>query len=286
MVFEEKINAVWLTKDTAPQFVNRGAVSLPQGWIICVCNNGEADFVVNSRRMRLTKNSVLTILPEQMVGMENYSDDLSLYFIYAPTDAVMTMSMNSSEADCPADCPVYLHPKMLPRLINNDEDTSEVYTLSPAVINNLVHLSTVLTSAVEDNRHRLSSLLLEALTITIVDTIPAPVPQKKRKSRQQLIASQFFTEVIRDFRSHHNVSYYAQKMDISPKYLSTIIRGETGTAALHWINRIVIYEAKKMLRTSRMSINEISRELNFNSPSAFIRYFKKLTGTTPLVYRG
>jgi len=67
--------------------------------------------------------------------------------------------------------------------------------------------------------------------------------------------------------------------------LGTLIREASGTTAKEWIERSVIAEAKVRLKNSDMLTYQISDELNFPNVSFFCKFFKRLTGMTPLEYQ-
>ena len=77
------------------------------------------------------------------------------------------------------------------------------------------------------------------------------------------------------------MGFYADKLYISPKYLSLIIKESTGRSAAEWIDEYVILEAKNLLRFSGKNIQQIAYELNFTNQSSFGKYFKHLTGMSP-----
>lgn len=102
---------------------------------------------------------------------------------------------------------------------------------------------------------------------------------------QNRIADRFIRLVQEHFRTERFLDFYATKLDITPKHLSRTIKQQTGTSAVDWINRFVILEAKVMLRSSNLNVQQIAEELNFPSQSFFGKYFKKATGISPKDYR-
>jgi AraC-like DNA-binding protein len=64
-----------------------------------------------------------------------------------------------------------------------------------------------------------------------------------------------------------------------------VVKEVTNIPPQNWINDVIIRSAKVMLSTTDMSINEITRQLNFPNPSFFCQYFKRSVGQTPLKYR-
>jgi AraC-like DNA-binding protein len=95
----------------------------------------------------------------------------------------------------------------------------------------------------------------------------------------------FFKLLLHNHKKEKTLQFYASKMCLTPKYLSTIIKERTGRTAFSWINEVLISSTKYMLKTTDMTILQISEELNFPNPSFFGRFFKKHTGMTPVQYR-
>lgn len=81
------------------------------------------------------------------------------------------------------------------------------------------------------------------------------------------------------------VSYLAEKLNISPRYLSDMLKQETGKTALELIHLYLISEAKNLLKEGKMNITEISVSLGFENPTYFSRLFKKEVGITPNIFR-
>ncbi len=87
------------------------------------------------------------------------------------------------------------------------------------------------------------------------------------------------------YREQRSVEFYADKMHISSKHLSRVIRSFTGKSVHQWIDEFVALEIKNLLKYSNMSIQQISYYLNFPNPSFMGQYFKRITGMTPGEYK-
>jgi len=99
------------------------------------------------------------------------------------------------------------------------------------------------------------------------------------------IFNKFIRHIDTHFYKERSIGFYADKASLTPKYFSTVIFRQTGKHAKEWIDQYTILEAKAMLKSTRLTIQEISYELNFATPSHFGRYFKHHTGLSPLQYR-
>ena len=106
-----------------------------------------------------------------------------------------------------------------------------------------------------------------------------------RLSRQEDIFRRFRALVNICSKHARTVNFYADKLYLTPHYLSTVIRQASGQTVMQWINQAVILEAKVLLKHSDLLIFQISDELNFPNPSFFSKFFKRMTGITPAEYQ-
>ena len=102
---------------------------------------------------------------------------------------------------------------------------------------------------------------------------------------QQELCERFIDLVSDNFKEHRDIGFYADKLCITNKYLSTLLKQETGMTALEWIERNVVLYAKSCLSSTSMTVQQISDELDFPSQSVFGKYFKRVEGVSPKAYR-
>lgn len=103
--------------------------------------------------------------------------------------------------------------------------------------------------------------------------------------RSEELFYRFLTLVERHHRSERSIGFYSDKMCVTAKHLSTVIKEISGRTAGEWIDYYVIMTAKMMLSDSDKSIQEISGDLKFPNQSFFGKYFKHHTGKSPRDYR-
>ena len=115
-----------------------------------------------------------------------------------------------------------------------------------------------------------------------LDTIKESVPKEKL---QNPIFEKFKEVLFRDFLHHRSVQYYADSLNVTRKYLSEVIKKNSGKTASNWIDDIVILEAKVLLQNKDLTISQISELLNFDNQSVFGRFFKNHEGISPLEFR-
>lgn len=99
------------------------------------------------------------------------------------------------------------------------------------------------------------------------------------------IVDRFLSLVEEHYREERLIGFYADKLCITPKYLSKLVKENTGRSAGEWIESHVILEARAMLQSSDMTIQQVATSLNFPNQSFFGKYFKRATGLSPKQYR-
>jgi AraC-like DNA-binding protein len=100
-----------------------------------------------------------------------------------------------------------------------------------------------------------------------------------------MLFEQFIALVAKYHTQYRNVAFYADKLCLTPKYMSKLIKTATGKSAPEWIDAYVILEAKNLLKYSNDTIKQIVFKLNFPNQSVFYKFFKARTGMTPSEYR-
>lgn len=111
-----------------------------------------------------------------------------------------------------------------------------------------------------------------------------PDTNVKRSTDQGIIKS-LLRIIINDYQKKRSINYYAEKMNLSAQYLSTAIKKVTGRTLTCIISDLVVHDAKAKLRSTELTIQEISDSLNFTDVSSFGKYFKRYAGMTPSQYR-
>jgi AraC-like DNA-binding protein len=106
-----------------------------------------------------------------------------------------------------------------------------------------------------------------------------------RKYRADEIFAQFIKIVEANCKHERRVSWYAQQLGITPKYLSETVKQVSRRTPNEWIENYVTLEVRVLLKTSTKTIKEIAKELNFANQSFLGKYFKEHAGMSPSEYR-
>jgi len=100
-------------------------------------------------------------------------------------------------------------------------------------------------------------------------------------SRKNEIAARFMKCVQENYRQHRDLTFYADQLCLSLKYMSRVVFEQTGRHPSQWIKDYVILEAKTLLRSGRYTVQQVADELNFPNQSFFGKYFKEAVGISP-----
>ena len=111
------------------------------------------------------------------------------------------------------------------------------------------------------------------------------VQDESQKSKQDILVEKFLAIVKENYRKQRMIEFYSEKLFLTPKHLSRVIRERSGKSAGEWIGDHVMLEARALLKSTDKTIQQISDELNFPSQSFFGKYFKRRAGISPKEYR-
>ena len=175
--------------------------------------------------------------------------------------------------------------------------TPQVIVDSPifrAGIQHVIHLNSVdfefysltLSSikSQENNPKVVAALVLALIEKT--EKLMADSQQNEPKpGRKQQISKAFCSLINAHYLENKDVAHYAEKLNITPKYLSEVIKETTGKSPKTLIEQLIMQEAKSILKQTEMNVKEISYWLGFEDPSYFTKAFKVAEGVTPNEYR-
>jgi YesN/AraC family two-component response regulator len=175
------------------------------------------------------------------------------------------------------------------RLLDNPCITLDEFQMSLA--NDYFNLARKIVGAPFTNKKEIIGSLLTSLTFLSTDVWAQQVDEARKNSDSQRSArlNQIFERFIALVNEYHcserGMAFYADKLCLTPKYLSTLIKQASGRSAPDWIDDFVILEAKNLLKYTDLAIKEIVYKLHFPNQSVFFKFFKAHTGLTPSEYR-
>ncbi len=108
---------------------------------------------------------------------------------------------------------------------------------------------------------------------------------RESQTREQRLFTDFIQLVSEFAPEHHTIDYYASRLCITPRYMSTIIKQVSGKSAKQWIDDALVTRIKIELKHTDKSVARICDEMNFPNPSFLTKFFKRMTGMTPREFR-
>lgn len=241
---------------------------------ILVCLNGSIDGNINLRKYHLEKYSVLINFPENIIQINNVSD-LNAFAII-----ISSQFMDSLALQILSHAHYYMY----------EINKNETFVLPQHEIKNLSHffyifknaISSSLTSSNEDYIKYLASAFVTNIIILHHTYHIETIEEDIHISKGNYMILDRFIELVGIYHNREReLQFYADKLCITPKYLSLIVKRVSGKKATDWICDFVILEAKSLLKYSGKNIQEVSMQLNFPTQSAFGKYFKCQVGMSP-----
>ena len=107
----------------------------------------------------------------------------------------------------------------------------------------------------------------------------------RKDTRKEELANKFFGLIMKHFKENKDVAFYADKLCITSKYLTMVIKETSGKSAKDWIVEYIILEIKALLKNTSLNIQEIAIKTNFANQSSLGRFFRKHTGMSLSQYR-
>ena len=138
-----------------------------------------------------------------------------------------------------------------------------------------------------DNPFRLQMVQHVMMAIFYASDKPQSMSTKSDviRTNADLLTKQFLELVKENFRKERQLKFYADELCITPRYLSRVVKECSGSSAADWIERYVVLEARALLKSTNMNVQQISDSLNFPSQTFFGKYFKRRVGMSPKEYR-
>lgn len=238
-----------------------------------ICTSGEIAGSMNMKKSVSKAPCMITVLPDQILEYEGMSPDFKGYFIVMSKRFTDSLLLSIQER--------------LPLMLSVNENPT--VPLNDSELTNLIGYFHILQRTVRminnPNRIEIVKHLIQAFFYSSGQEHHLP-KTSKNQSKNEFYAEKYLMLVRENYKKERELEFYADKLCLSTKYLSKVIKDTTGICANEWINKYVVLEAKALLKSTNMTIQQISDELNFPSQSFFGKYFKRIVGVSPKSYRG
>ena len=245
------------------------------GFLAIFCMEGELSVHLNLKTYTLRRNMVFFCEPGNIIHIQQ-TKGARFYMAGITDNLAQEMAPNSLQYYTTA---VSAHIDPCLSLQDYDFET-------------LILIQELLSRLLDSNTQEKKELLLSCLNSSMFYLRSFWKSRQKEVSearahspRTQGLVDDFIRLVTEHHMKEHYLAFYAEKLGITPKYLSKLVRDVTGRSAPDWIDSFLVLEAKNMLKYSDMAIKEIVYEMHFPDQSSFYKFFKLHTGMIPSEYR-
>lgn len=242
--------------------------------LMALCKHGKAQYSIDTREQTVKPGDLLFISERHIVDNYMASPDFECLCIMVSTEFYHGFIQNVKNVS-----------SLLLFSMNNP-----VVSLTPREIQVYSNYYQTIREKMSDREHHYRTDLVKALLLAMfydMSNVIWRVEQQGAKSqtRADVIFANFIRLLEQHFRQERRVSWYAEQLCITPKYLSEIVKQVSKRTPNEWIDNYVILEIRVLLKNSTKSIKEIAEELQFPNQSFLGKYFKEHIGVSPSLYR-
>lgn len=263
-----------LTDNIANSPLSQGPVRM-NFIVMALCKKGEASYSVDTRQQSVKPGDLIFISERHIVDNYKASSDFECLFIMVSTEFYHSFVMNVKNVS-----------SLLLFSMNNPVVTltaheSQVYT----------NYYQTIRQKMVDTQHHYRTNLVKALLLAMfydMSNVIWRVEQSENKTtrkRADALFAQFIRLLEENFRTERRVSWYAEQLGITPKYLSEMVKQVSKRTPNEWIDSYIILEMRVLLKNTTKSIRDIAKAINFPNQSFFGKYFKEHMGMSPSEYR-
>lgn len=242
--------------------------------LIVLCRSGKARIGIDLTEYDVEPDTIIVIQPRNYFYLKDSSDDFRCSTVACSRHIVEDVLPKLTDV-----LPLLLHHRVEPVRKLPPDAASDVLTFYELLYKQLRGPRTPFIR--QKVLCILQASLYEMMDINLANSPEDTTP----RSRKEEIMARFILSVGEDFRKERQVAYYARKLCITPKHLSSVVKDLSGRTAGDWIENYVVLEAKVLLKTTDLTVQEIALQLNFANQSFFGKYFKHFTGVSPTAFR-
>ena len=242
------------------------------GYMFLLCFQGTCSITVHLTQYTMKKGTLLILLPDLYFQLLEQSDDCKFIFAGFATELVRSSSLFSKSIEYTP----FIFEKPVLQL------DKKAFDLMYSYLRIIIKAKNISNNIVTQEQ---AALTFTQLILGLGNLIKNGKSVNQQYNRNQEIVKELVRTVVMNYHTERNVSFYADKMHLSPQHLSTTIKKITGKTLTDIISSFIINDAKAKLKSTEMTIQEIAYSLNFPDISFFGKYFKRYTGMSPKQYR-
>ncbi len=243
-------------------------------FVIAIVTKGVIKATINMKDYLFKEGMLAILLPEHIIQLTQGNE------MHVKAIVLSNSFLNDLRIDIHTMVPMYSHIINHPQTTLSQEDSTSLCKYFD-LIKDTIHF--------ENNRRKkeISQNLISAMMhkLSIVYRTNVSDDAQPKKDRKEMFYDKFMALLTQHHKTERKVEFYADKLCLTPKYLSSVLKSVSGKSASEWIDHYTILEAKSMLKFTQMTIKEIAFQLSFPNQSFFSKYFRKHTGMSPKAYK-
>lgn len=242
-----------------------------------ICSRGEMKVNCNFRQFRLTENTIFISQPHNTLSLD-VTENFEGYIMVTTGEGLSEYTID---------------PRYIPEILDKAYDTP-MLQIQRDECDRLCRSMEILSEYIRSKSDSpfKPSIMKSALSISvylIAETVYSHIPsieyELRSLKREKEHFNRFMKLLSENYMTQREVGWYADKMNLTPRYLTTTIRKVSGHTVSGWICMFIIKDAKYLLKHSDMTVQQVAYELNFPNQSFFGKFFRKHTGMSPGKYR-
>ena len=241
--------------------------------LIGLCTQGEVMYQLDTQEQIIKAGDILIVSDRHVVDSYQHSPDMEGLCMMVSVNFYREIIQNVSDVSS-----LFLFSRQHP-----------VMSLEQREIDTFKEYFQVIKQKISDEgnhfRKDLIKTLLLAMFYDLSNIIYRVRQDDKPQTRAEIIFTKFIKLVEQNFRQERRVSWYAQQLCITPKYLSETVKSASQRTPNEWIDNYVLLELRVQLKNSTKNIKEIADELHFPNQSFLGKFFKEHVGMSPSEYR-
>ena len=239
------------------------------------CVSGEAEVQINLKKYVLKSGTIALHVPENIIQIKS-SDNLIIYPFIISSEYIQKIHFETKDL-----INLYMAAKTLPVFPLEYSDIhilEKYYYLLESILQTDTNYKNKITIGI------VTSFMYKIYEI-LVNKLKENEYKHKVPERCEIVFDDYIKELNLYKGTKHSLSFFAERLNLTPNYLSGRVKEYTGRTAMEWIEDSVILEAKTMLKHTDLSIQEIAYKLNFPTQTFFGKNFKRITGMSPKQYK-
>ncbi|MGN0233337.1 MAG: helix-turn-helix domain-containing protein [Bacteroidaceae bacterium] len=237
---------------------------------LCFHEAGDAECSVNLMRKHLGAGVLEFYGNGSIFQLHEVSDDISLVELLISSDAIGELMFGK--------VPPMFQCRANYALVELNAEEQECYKEMIALLHRMLGTGGEASPVV---RGLLYSILHYALGL--LDKRTELVGNKR--NRQSIVFHEFSRLLAQSDGKQRRLGYYARQLNVTEHYLSMAVKQMSGSTPKEFIDSVVVAEIKVLLRYSDLTVQQIAYRLDIASESFLCRFFRRMTGFTPLEYR-